>query len=711
MLSGRPDEDTDATIQTRTLPSMPNHLASETSPYLLQHKDNPVDWYPWGEEALRRARAEDKPLLVSIGYSSCHWCHVMAHESFEDQATAALMNERFVNVKVDREERPDLDGIYMSAVQAMTGHGGWPLNVFVTPDGVPFFGGTYWPPADRMGMPGFARVLASVADAWRDRRDAIEQNAMSVRDFLSQASTAAPTASALSTDLLDDAFRRLAATFDEEHGGFGGAPKFPQPAVLAFVLRTWRRTQDASAAAIVRETLDRMAAGGIYDHLGGGFARYSVDAAWLVPHFEKMLYDNAQLVRIYVDAWRAFGDDRYRTVAEETCAYVLREMTGPEGGFFSAQDADSEGEEGKFYVWTPAEIDAALAPEEADLVKHHFGVTDACNFEGKNILSRIRNGDDLAEATGQPAAEIEAALTRAKEQLLAVRRERVPPGTDDKTLTSWNGLMLGALAEAGRAFDRADFIAAAVRNAEFLLTTLRPDGKLFRTYRAGVAKQPAFLEDFAYLADGLLALYRATLETRWLDHATALVREIIERFSHETTGFYDTATDHERLVTRPRDLQDGATPAGNSVAAGLLLTIGALTDDSALSDRAEAILAMLAEPMREQPLGFGNFLCALDTWLGPRQDLVFAGRAADPAVQHLASVAARLYAPTLILACADPSDPALAERYPLLTDRPPVDGNPAAYLCEHFTCLPPVTSAGDLVKLLTDTRPVAWQEF
>jgi uncharacterized protein YyaL (SSP411 family) len=621
------------------------------------------------------------------------------------------MNERFVNVKVDREERPDLDGIYMSAIQAMTGQGGWPLNVFVTPDGVPFFGGTYWPPADRMGMPGFARVLANVADAWRDRREAIEQNATSVRDFLGQASATTPSPGALSADVLDDAFTRLAAAFDEEHGGFGGAPKFPQPAVLAFVLRTWRRTQDPEAAAIVRRTLDRMADGGIYDHLGGGFARYSVDAAWLVPHFEKMLYDNAQLVRIYVDAWRAFGEERYRTVAEETCAYVLQEMTGPDGGFFSAQDADSEGEEGKFYVWTPAEIDAALSPEDADLAKHHFGVTDAGNFEGKNILSRVRDVDEIAEATGHPAAEVAAALKRAKERLFAVRRERVPPGTDDKTLTSWNGLMLGALAEAGRAFGRADFIAAAVRNAEFLLTTLRPEGKLLRTYRAGVAKQPAFLEDFTYLADGLLALYRATLETRWLDEATSLAQEIVDRFSHETTGFYDTAADHERLVTRPRDLQDGATPAGNSVAANVLQTIGALTDDSALSDRAEAILAMLAEPMREQPLGFGNFLCALDTWLGPRQDLVIAGESADAAVRELAGVAGRHYAPALILARADPADPTLAERYPLLADRPPVDGKPAAYLCEHFTCLPPVTTADALAKLLAETRPVTWQEL
>ncbi len=693
---------------------MPNHLAAETSPYLLQHKENPVEWYPWGEEALRRARDENKPMLVSIGYSSCHWCHVMAHESFEDEATAAVMNEHFVNVKVDREERPDLDGIYMSAVQAMTGHGGWPLNVFVTPDGVPFFGGTYWPPADRMGMPGFQRVLASVADAWRDRREAIEENAASVREFLSQASAATPSAGTLNSDILDHAFGHLADSFDEEHGGFGGAPKFPQPAVLAFVLRTWRRTGEAKAAHIVRHTLDRMAAGGIYDHLGGGFSRYSVDAAWLVPHFEKMLYDNAQLVRIYVDAWRAFGEERYRTVAEETCAYVLREMTGPEGGFYSAQDADSEGEEGKFYVWTPAEIDTALAglpPEEVDLVKLHFGVTEEGNFEGKNILSRVREVAELVEATGRSEAEITDILTRAKERLFEVRRERVPPGTDDKVLTSWNGLMLGALAETGRAFGRDDLVAAAVRNAEFLLSTLRSDGRLLRAYRAGVAKQPAFLEDFAYLADGLLALYRATLDTRWLDEATGLTREMIERFAHEVAGFYDTAADHERLVTRPRDLQDGATPAGNSVAAGLLVTIGALTGDESMSGRAEAILTMLAEPMREQPLGFGFVLCVLDSWLGARQDLVLVGDAKDPSLRELAAVASRTYAPALILARADARDAQLVERYPLLAERPPVDGRPAAYLCEHFSCLPPVTTAEDLTGLLAGTRAVMWQEF
>ncbi|MBA2278059.1 MAG: thioredoxin domain-containing protein, partial [Chloroflexia bacterium] len=680
--------------------TVPNHLANETSPYLLQHKDNPVEWYPWGEEALARAQREDKPLLVSIGYASCHWCHVMAHESFEDERTAALMNERFVNVKVDREERPDIDGIYMSAVQAMTGQGGWPLNVFLTPEGVPFVGGTYWPPSERMGMPGFATVLDAVADAWRDRREAITQNADTLRDYLTRATSATPEPGALNEGSLDEAFQGLQRAFDDEHGGFGGAPKFPQPAVLGFLLRVWRRTGNAEAAAMVRHTLDQMAAGGIYDHLGGGFARYAVDAAWLVPHFEKMLYDNAQLVRVYVDAWRAFGDERYRAVAEETCAYVLREMTGPDGGFYSAQDADSEGEEGKFYVWTPEEIDAALPPDGADLVKLHFGVTAAGNFEGKTILSRVRDVEELSDATGLSGEEIESALTRAQERLLAVRKERVPPGTDDKVLTSWNGLMIGALAEAGRAFDRADLIAAAARNATFLLTTLRPDGRLLRSYRAGVAKIPAFLEDYAFLADGLLALYRATLETRWLDEARALVGEITARFGHETAGFYDTAADHERLVARPRDLQDGATPAGNSVAAEVLLTFAALTEDDALAARAEAVLATLAEPMREQPLGFGRFLSVLDDWLGPRRELVLAGAANDPSLRALATAAGHHFDPALILARAVPDEPELSERYALLADRPLVHGTAAAYLCEQRTCLPPVTTAAELAALL-----------
>ena len=691
---------------------MPNRLAAETSPYLLQHKDNPVDWYPWGPEALAKAKSEDKPILVSIGYSACHWCHVMEHESFESHHIANLMNESFVNIKVDREERPDLDSLYMSAVQAMTGHGGWPLNCFLTPDGVPFYGGTYFPPEPRMGMPSWPQVLDSVATAYRDRRDAVTENAAQLRTYLEESTRTTPRPGDLSPEVFEHAVRGLTRAFDPENGGFGAAPKFPQPANLEFLLRYWHRTGEARVASIVRLTLDKMARGGIYDQVGGGFARYAVDAIWLVPHFEKMLYDNAQLARIYLDAYRAFGDDLYRRVATETLDYVVREMTGPDGGFYATQDADSEGHEGKFYVWTPEEFEAVLGPDDAKLVGRYYGVTHDGNFEGKTILHVLRPLEEVAAEEGIQVEAFRARIEAARAKLFAAREQRVRPGRDDKVITSWNGLMLRAFAEGSRVLDRPDFRAVAERNAAFLLSTLRKDGRLLRTYKDGQAKLTGYLEDHAFLVDGLIALYQATFERRWIDEAIDLTETMIREFADDDgAGFYDTGAHHETLVARPRDLQDGATPSGNAVAADVLLRLAAMTANEAYARRAVRILAMMAQPMAEQPTGFGRFLAALAAHLGTPKEIAFAGDRADPAFDALVAAVYRRYEPNAILGHADPADPSLADLLPVLAHRPPRDGRPTAYVCERYACLPPVTDPDALTTQLEQGTGVSWQEL
>jgi uncharacterized protein YyaL (SSP411 family) len=691
---------------------MPNRLAHETSPYLLQHKDNPVDWYAWGEEALGRAKAEDKPILLSIGYSACHWCHVMEHESFEDPGTAELMNRHFVNVKVDREERPDLDNLYMTAVQAMTGHGGWPLNVFLTPNCVPFYGGTYWPPDDRPGMPSFTKVLHGVIEAYRERREGVEENAQRLRDYLQRAMAATPAPGDVEPGLLDQAAKALGRAFDGEHGGFGGAPKFPQPAVLEFLLRYHKRTGDSRAASMVTLTLDKMSGGGLYDVIGGGFHRYAVDSIWLVPHFEKMLYDNAQLARVYLDAYRAFGHDRYRRVAAETLEYVAREMTSRDGGFYSTQDADSEGEEGKFYVWTPEEIDAVLGPADGRLVREYYGVTRRGNFEGSNILNVKREPRFVAAELEVPEAQLVAAIEAAKTKLYHARSARVWPGRDEKVLTAWNGLMLRAFAEGARVLGRADFREIAERNAAFLLNALRRDGRLFRTFKDGRAKLNAYLEDYACLCDGLLALYEATFERRWVEEAVSLTETMLAEFADpDGPILYDTGAGHEELVSRPRDLQDGATPAGNSVAAGVLLRLGAMTGKEALSQRAADMLRSLAKPMAEHPTAFGRWLCDLDTYLATVKEVAVAGERTDPALQALADTVYARYEPNAILGYADPSDASLEELLPFLAFRPARGGKATAYVCEHFACLPPVTNPADLVVQLEQGTGVAWREL
>ncbi|MBA2469095.1 MAG: thioredoxin domain-containing protein [Chloroflexia bacterium] len=681
---------------------MPNRLATETSPYLLQHQHNPVDWYPWGAEALERARREDKPILVSIGYSACHWCHVMAHESFEDPGIAALMNDYFVNIKVDREERPDIDSIYMTAVQAMSRQGGWPLNVFLTSEAVPFFGGTYWPPVDRQGMPGFPKVLEATHHAWSTNRDNVRQTASQVLGYLSASAGGAPAGGELSGAIADGAVQRLWAQFDQEWGGFGRAPKFPQASVLEFMLRHCRRTGDERALEMLTVTLDRMAEGGIYDHLGGGFARYAVDGEWLVPHFEKMLYDNAQLMSVYLDAWRLTGREGYRRVVEETADWTLREMRSPDGGFYAALDADSEGVEGKFYVWTVQEVDDLLEPDEADLVKLHYGVTESGNFEGQSILHVDRPLAGLAESSGEPATALTERLDRARGKLLKTRAGRVRPGTDTKIIVSWNGLMIGALASAGVAFGRSDLVEAARAAATLVLEQgIREHGSLARTLTAGQASGDGMLEDHAFLADGLLALYAATGEHRWLEHANDLAKSIVDRFTHtDGPGFFDTGQDHEQLIIRPRELQDGAIPCGNSVAIDVLLTLVHLREDDRSSGYVNALLSSIATPMAEHPTAFGRFLAVLERTQADQRQLVLAG---GPEVADLRTAFVARYEPFVTLAYAMGRDD--GEGWPTLGNRPiPAGASAAAFLCQGMTCLPPVTSPPDLIAQL-DAAP------
>jgi uncharacterized protein YyaL (SSP411 family) len=657
---------------------MPNALAHETSPYLLQHRDNPVDWLPWGDEALRRARELDRPLLVSIGYSSCHWCHVMERESFEDPETAALMNERFVCVKVDREERPDVDALYMDAVQAMAGHGGWPLNVFLTPEQAPFYGGTYFPPDARQGMPSWRQVLGAVADAWDTQRDDIRAQGEKVAPRLAGGALLMPSEEPLDGAPLDDAVAALRKGFDSVHGGWGGAPKFPQASVIEFLLAT----DDGQPMAL--QTLRSMAGGGIFDHVGGGFSRYSVDARWTVPHFEKMLYDNALLARAYLHGFQASGDALLRRTAQETLDWALREMRAPEGGFYSALDADSEGVEGKFYVWTVAELRAALSAD-ADAAIAWFGATARGNFEATNIL----------ESRGPEPPDEQRARIRAT--LLAVRAQRVRPGLDDKRLAAWNALMIAALADAGAVLRRDDYLDAARDAASFVLDHMRaPDGRLLRTFNAGTARLGAYLEDHAFLLEALLVLYEATFEERWFVEARALADTIVARFGDpERGGFFSTADDHEALIARRKDLEDAPIPSGGSAAALGLLRLAALTGEHAYEEQAMGQLALLHEVAVRHPTAFGHLLQALDLYLAPRREVALAGDRAG--VAALAAVVREARRPHLVLA-AGPGDDMTAVA--LMRQRTPVDGRAAAYVCERFACRTPVTEPDELRALL-----------
>jgi len=676
---------------------MPNRLIGETSPYLLQHAHNPVDWYPWGEEALRRAREEDKPIFLSIGYAACHWCHVMERESFEDPAVAQLMNEHFVNVKVDREERPDLDDIYMKAVVALTGHGGWPMSVFLTPEGVPFYGGTYFPPEPRHGLPSFRQVLEAIAAAWRHRRDEVLRGGQALLEVLRRGDAPAQADSTLRPATLDAAFAQLERQFDLAHGGWGGAPKFPQPMALEFLLRTYVRTGEESARRMAERTLEKMARGGIYDHLGGGFHRYAVDALWRVPHFEKMLYDNAQLARVYVQAWQVTRRPLYRTVAEETADYLLREMQDPAGGFYSSLDADAEGEEGKFYVWTPQEVRAALG-DDAPLFEDAYGVTAEGNFEGRCVLYRAREPDVLAERWGADADALEARLAAARRRLVAVRAGRVRPGCDDKVLAAWNGLAIGALADAARVLGRDDYREAAARAAAFVLEAMRtPQGRLRRSWRRGVARGEAFLEDYANLIDGLLALYEATFESRWFVEARRLADVMIAHYRDPAGGFFDVADDHEALVVRPRSLQDTATPSGGAAAAGALLRLAALTGEGRYRDLAETALRTVQPLAATYPTAFARWLCALDFALAAPREVAIVGDPTSAEVRALLEVLWGAYRPNQVVALARPGETPVV---PLLEGRTALDGRATAFVCERFACRLPVTEPADLAAQL-----------
>ncbi|HXF71918.1 MAG TPA: thioredoxin domain-containing protein [Actinomycetota bacterium] len=681
----------------------PNRLIHETSPYLLQHAYNPVDWYPWGEEALERARREDKPLLVSIGYAACHWCHVMERESFEDPATAAIMNEHFVCVKVDREERPDLDAIYMDAVQAMTGGGGWPLTAFCTPDGRPFYAGTYFPPEDRHGLPAFRKILLAVAEAWRERRDEVLAQGERVLRVVGQGARLAAREEP-GEEILREAFELLRGAFDRRFGGFGGAPKFPQPMTLGFLLRCHLRGMP-DALEMLTQTLDRMAEGGIFDQVGGGFHRYAVDAAWHVPHFEKMLYDQAQLARLYARAWQVTGEARYRRVAQRTLDHVLRELRSPEGGFWSSLDADSEGEEGRFYVWPYEElVRVAGGGDLGRAVAACLGARPEGNWEGTNVLWRPVPVAAVAAELGRDPEELERAVEEAIGRLFRAREERVRPATDDKVLAGWNGLAISALAEAGRAFGEPRYVEAAVEAARFVLAELRgPDGRLARAWREGRRSGPGFADDHALLAEACLVLYETTFELRWFEEARRLADELLRLFhDEEGGGFFQTGADQERLVLRPKELMDNAVPSGNSAAADVLLRMALLTGEERYERAAAGALRAVAEGMRRAPTAFGHALQALDLWVGPAHEVAIVGDPAAPDTRALVEeVTVRRFLPNRVLAVAAPGDQAARRAVPLLAGRTTVDGRAAAYVCRRFVCELPVTEPEALAARLS----------
>ncbi len=668
-----------------------NALINETSPYLLQHAHNPVQWYPWGEEALARAKKEDRPILLSIGYSACHWCHVMEHESFENEEIAKLMNENFINIKVDREERPDLDAIYMTAVQLVTGGGGWPMTVFLTPDQVPFYCGTYFPPEERHGMPGFRQILRGVAEAYRESKQALLNDAGTILSELKKSDAFPAAAGELKYTILDSAAIALTGNFDSRNGGFGSAPKFPPSMALSYLMRSYLRNGEKQYLSIVEQTLSRMAFGGIYDQLGGGFHRYSVDAQWLVPHFEKMLYDNALLSRAYLDAFLLTGNDFYRNICRETLEYIMREMTSPEGGFYSSQDADSEGKEGAFFLWTVNEIGSVLGREEAELFCRCYGVTPEGNFEGKNILYIPKPIEMVARSNNVSEERLWGVLRNSRKALLDARERRVKPARDEKILTAWNALMLRAFAEAASALEHDDYRQVAIRNAGFLLSNLRADGRLKRSFKDGQARFNAYLDDYACLVDGLISLYEATFDLQWIREAEELAETMVTNFRDASgAGFYFTSEDHENLIHRPKDFYDNATPSGNSVAAGALLKLWKLTGDNRWAKHATAILESVAGLMSKHPAVFPNLLCALDFYFGRTKEIAIIGAPREESAEKLLRAVFQQYLPNKVVACG------IDGGVFLLENKPQIDGHATAYICENFTCQLPVTSPGDL---------------
>jgi uncharacterized protein YyaL (SSP411 family) len=670
-------------------------LLHESSPYLRQHAHNPVDWYPWGSEALQRARQLDRPIFLSIGYSACHWCHVMEHESFENEEIAQILNDHFVSIKVDREERPDLDQIYMASVQMLTGSGGWPMSVFLTPDLKPFTGGTYFPPDDRYGRPGFKRLLLHIAEVWRTRRAEVEEAASQITGHLRDFGQLETEEGALDASLLRQASNGLARAFDSRYGGFGQAPKFPHPMDLRLLLRCWKRFDDPQALEMVRVTLDRMAMGGIYDHLGGGFARYSTDERWLVPHFEKMLYDNALLVPCYLETYQATGEPCYREIAEETLSWVLREMTSPDGPFYSTLDADSEGEEGKFYVWTAAEIERVLGKDNADLFSAVYGIEPEGNWEhGKNVLHRVKTFAQYARLHGLSEADLRTRIDASRRKLFEARSQRVRPGLDDKALTSWNGLMIGALAQAAQVLDRPDFADAAARAADFILKRMRgTDGRLLRTWSAGCEpKLNAYLEDYSFLLDGLVSLYEAAFAPRWIEAALDVAEVMIDQFWDSADGgFFYTGRDHESLIARGKDPHDNAIPSGNAMAVTALLRLVKLTGRMDLQEKAETTLRLYRGLLGAHPLAAGQMLLALDFHLGPVQELALVGDPAAEETRRVLRLLAGSYQPHRVLALKAPGsdEKKLEELLPLLAGKS-AQNSVTMYVCRNFTCQAPL---------------------
>ncbi|MEP7381068.1 MAG: thioredoxin domain-containing protein [Gemmatimonadota bacterium] len=676
---------------------MPNRLASATSPYLLQHAENPVDWYPWGPEALARAVAENKPILLSIGYAACHWCHVMAHESFEDAATAELMNANFVCIKVDREERPDLDGIYMQAVQAMTGHGGWPMTVFLTSAGEPFYGGTYFPPVERHGMPSFKRLLLAVSDAYRSKPETVEQTARQLREMFAAGGQLGTRDGTVDRETLAVAYRALTAGYDAEHGGFGGAPKFPPSMALDFMLRHWARTGTEYALDIALRSFRAMARGGLFDQVGGGIHRYSTDDRWLVPHFEKMLYDNALFARLGVQLWQATGDEEVRRATRATFSWIAREMTSPEGGFYSSLDADSEGEEGKFYVWDDEALTALLGTDAA-VIREYWGSSPAGNFEGRNILHVAVEPSVVSRRHGLSLAQLDAVVDSARERLYSERAGRPWPALDDKIVAAWNGLMLRAVAEGARVLGDVALRELALRNGAFLRAHMVRNGRVIRSFRRGVASEVGFLEDHAAVALGFLELYALTFDGSWLDDALAIADVALDRFLDPESGsFFDTARDHETLITRPRDVTDNAIPSGNSLVADLLLRLSVITGAGGGEALARRSCDALSEALARHPSAFGHLLGVADMALYGATEVALVGATESEPFARLRDALASRYVPALVLVGGSPApDSALA----LLRGRTAEAGGATAYLCRAYQCESPTSDPDEFLAQL-----------
>ncbi len=675
---------------------MSNHLADSLSPYLRQHANNPVDWYPWGKPALEKARQEDKPIFLSIGYSACHWCHVMAHESFENAATADFLNKNFVSIKVDREQRPDLDSLYMAAVVALTGQGGWPMSVFLTPDLQPFYGGTYFPPQPAHGLPGFLELLAALATAWQKKRDEILQEGTRLTAQLLEQSSSKEAQAAFDPADLNKLAHSLVTSYDWQNGGWGSAPKFPQPMLIEFLLRRFL-AGDPGALSPALHALHAMARGGMYDVVGGGFARYSTDTSWTIPHFEKMLYDNAQLAGVYLHAWQVTGEPAFRQVVEDSLGFISRELSSPEGGFYSSLDADSEGREGKFYTWDKAELEAVLG-NRAEFFESAYCVSTAGNWEGRMVLHRQQDDVDLAGEFKIKHRQVQERLAECHALLLESRNSRVHPATDDKVLTAWNGLMLAVFAEAGAAFGDAGLLARAERNADFLLTALSPGGSLRHAWRDGQAGEEVFLEDYAALILGLLALYQADFNPRWYQQAEILAGQMLERFSDPRGGFFDTPAEAEMVLVRPKDLQDNATPSGNALAAQVLLKLAAFSGNPTYQERAEDSLRLVSHMALRYPAAFGAWLSAADFALGKIRQVAIVGNLSDLRTRALLATVRERHRPNLVLAASAlppaPGSPALLQQRGLLA------GKPTAHVCTSFVCQLPVTHPEELVRQL-----------